>query len=424
VRVRAGHYPLAELKLDLRGFIERLLGGELQTPDGVLHFPAAEGGHHAASYVPFHPDGLQTQRRINYLTLMGGQTGPLRQPEIDWEIKAATSPYDGIQELANEFGLGVLTEDTINVGLIAYNVAAIDTEKSKVDGTNADVHVLLARGLPTDGVVLGYRSYVPGMNPVRSTLSGQAMQWTEETGRQRGRAAIQVVNAAVLNCTVSYAGVAQAHFWLSDPTRVQNARRAVYETFDPKLQNLQAIISGAQSRGQDARNLEAAVAWLSWMLGFGVAHLGAIAKAQDAPDLVIATSAGNFAVVECTTGLLKAENKLALLHSRAAAVRRSLAASSNTVQRVLPVIVTSKTRSEVAADIEAAEKWGIHVITREGLEEVVALRTMLQPNAEQVYAEAERIVAAALEKHQAQGGLALSDQAMTSEIAGTKGGHE
>src|SRR5262249_26999476 len=41
VRVRAGYYPLAELKLDLRGFIERLLGGELQTPDGVLHFPAA-----------------------------------------------------------------------------------------------------------------------------------------------------------------------------------------------------------------------------------------------------------------------------------------------------------------------------------------------------------------------------------------------
>jgi hypothetical protein len=205
--------------------------------------------------------------------------------------------------------------------------------------------------------------------------------------------------------------------------RVQNARRAVYETFDPKLQNLQAIISGAQSRGQDARNLEAAVAWLSWMLGFGVAHLGAIPKAQDAPDLVIATPAGHFAVVECTTGLLKAENKLALLHSRAAAVRRSLDASSNTIQRVLPVIVTSRTRSEVAPDIEAAEKLGIHVITREGLEEV-ALRTMLQPNADQVYAGAERIVAAALEKHQAQGGLPLSDQAMTSEIAGTKGGHE
>src|SRR5205085_3567166 len=124
--VRAGYYHLGELKIGLRGIIDCLLAGHLDTPHGALEFPAADGGRHAASFVPYHPDGLQTQVRFNYLTVMGGQVEPPRQPDIDWEIKAATPPYDGLQELAREFGLGALTSGPINVGVVAYNVAAID----------------------------------------------------------------------------------------------------------------------------------------------------------------------------------------------------------------------------------------------------------------------------------------------------------
>jgi hypothetical protein len=54
---------------------------------------------------------------------------------------------------------------------------------------------------------------------------------------------LEVPNAAVVNCTVSYRGVAQAHQWIIDPEHVQNPRRAVYETFDPKMENLKAAIA-------------------------------------------------------------------------------------------------------------------------------------------------------------------------------------
>jgi hypothetical protein len=405
--VRAGHYPLAELNTDLKGFIDALLTGKLDTPGGALHFPAG-GGYHAASYVAFHPDGLQNQTRIGVLTLLGAQQEPIPQPDIDWEIKAATPPYDGVPELAREYGLDAVAGDAVSVGIVAFNIAAVDVASSKVKGTAANVQILLANNLPTDRAAVTYRTYVLGVVKERGTISGSTMDWTEGEGFQRGRFVLEVPAAAALNCTVSYDGIAQSHWWMFDPAKAQNARRAVYEVFDPKLQNLQAIVANAQARGQDARNLEAAVAWLFWMLGFSVAHLGAMPKSQDAPDLLMITPAGHFAVIECTTGLLKAENKLALLHARAQSVRHGLDASNNKFQRVLPVIVTSRTKDEIAPDIEAAEKLGIYIVTRESLEQVIP-QTMYQPNPDQTYAIAEQIVSAAKAKHQTQENLQLGN---------------
>jgi hypothetical protein len=132
--------------------------------------------------------------------------------------------------------------------------------------------------------------------------------------------------------------VAQQFGWY--PSTTQNARRAAYEAFDPSLQTLRSIIPGGPIRGRDARELESAVAWILWMLGFSVVHLGSTTRMQDAADLLATTPSGHIAVIECTTGLLKAENKLALLHDRSHAVRRALDASGARHLRLLTVMVS------------------------------------------------------------------------------------
>jgi hypothetical protein len=157
-------------------------------------------------------------------------------------------------------------------------------------------------------------------------------------------------------------------------------------------------LESSQTKGRDARDLETAVAWLLWMLGFSVAHLGGTPKTQDAPDLVATTPNRNFVVIECTTGLLKAENKLARLVERAEALRRRLDASGNRHLRVLPVIVASKDREEVRADIEQAEKLGVLVLTGETLREAL-IRTLVLPDAERIYAEGERVVREKKQEH-------------------------
>lgn len=134
--------------------------------------------------------------------------------------------------------------------------------------------------------------------------------------------------------------------------------------------------------------------------------IGGIDRTQDAVDLIATTPKGDFAVIECTTGLLKSDNRLPLLTARAARVRLGIDVSNNKHLRVLPVIVTCPTRAEIVADIEQAEKLGVLVISRENLEQAVT-RTLVFPNADQLYEEAIKTVESAKTKYEAQAPLLL-----------------
>ena len=103
--------------------------------------------------------------------------------------------------------------------------------------------------------------------------------------------------------------------------------------------------------------------------------LAARHETQDAADLIATTPNGHFAVIECTTGLLKADNKLPLLYDRSQAVRRALETSAHNQLRVLPMIVTTKSREEIMPDLEQAERLGILVLSREKLEGMLETRS-------------------------------------------------
>lgn len=397
--IRAGHFPIENLNTDLRGVVDQLTTGRFVCPGGELLFPAEDGGSYSAYHLPFHPEGLQNGNRLDVLTLTGARrTEHVRQPHLDWELKAASTPYDSVAELLLDYRLGPLRGDAANVEVVAFNVAAVDLS-SVVAGPKARPSVLLAGGLSPNKVTLGYRVFSQGRVVSRATIPGTMMQWGLRDGWQHGVAELDIPPAAVMQCFASYAGIAQHQGWLSDPSTVQNPQRAVYEAFDDKLEVLRDFLAKSQGKGRDARDLESGVSWLLWMLGFSVAHLGATDKTQNAPDLIATTPRGNFAVIECTTGLLKAESKLALLIDRTEALRRRLEASGNGHLHVLPVIVTSKARDEVKADLEQAERLGVVVLAREFVEEALK-RTLVLPNAEALFAEGEQAARAAQAKYQ------------------------
>jgi hypothetical protein len=290
--------------------IKQLLTGTLPTPDGNLQFPGISPEQFDIQYLPLHPVGLQNQNRLNVLRLRGtGQMQYFRQPYFDWELKAAPTPYDGIQELMAEYQLGTLHGDSVTIEAIAFNVAIVDFS-SPIIGTKATVKVRLAPALSMEMLTLGYRTISQGKVLARSILPGQRMRWTAGDGYQEGVIEFEIPEAAVLHCVVSYDGIAQHFGWLADRATVQNARRTAYEAFDGKLETIKNIIATAQGRGADARDLESAVAWLLWMLGFSVAHLGGTRRTQEAADLIATTPAGHFAVIECTTGLYQPSNCL------------------------------------------------------------------------------------------------------------------
>ena len=65
-------------------------------------------------------------------------------------------------------------------------------------------------------------------------------------------------------------------------------------------------------------------------------------------------------------------------------------------------------KSEIAADIEQAEKLGILIVSRENLDLAVG-RTLVMPNPDQIYEEAEQAVKSAQEKYLAEPQLPFGD---------------
>jgi hypothetical protein len=145
----------------------------------------------------------------------------------------------------------------------------------------------------------------------------------------------------------------------------------------------------AKGNRAPSRDFEAYVSWLFWMLGFATAHVGQVQT--EAPDTIMATPNGHIAVVECTTNFLDT-TKLGKLHARAQTIRSALDASSARDVHVLPVIVTALSTDGVHAEmIEQAQKLGMYVLTREGLDALVQ-RTLLPLDADALLSEAERSV--------------------------------
>lgn len=385
--VVAENFRLADVGKTPREFIEDILLGRLTSPGGEIDFPAQHGGSFAAQFLPLHPDGLEQQSRTAVLQIRGDdQSFPLSHVPLDWDLKAASPPYDSLTELCQDFGLGALVDPACVFEAIASDVVAMDFA-CKVEGTSIELAVFAAPGLDTSQVSIGYRLYDKGQVVSRQAVPADQLVWSIGGKAQRGTVTIDVPPAAVLHCYARYREVTHHHRWFIDPTVSQNPRRATYERFDPDLELLREMCVPKDNRY--ARELEAAVAWLLWMLGFGVLHLGATKRLQDGPDLVATTPAEHYVVVECTTGQIKGESKLERLVARAAAVRERLEKSNNRHLRVLPVMVTSMTQAEVAAGTQAAREHGVVVLAREDIFAALE-RTLVLPRPDELFAEAER----------------------------------
>ncbi len=385
--IKAGLHRLDELKLTPKAMIDSLLSGVLRLPHGELHFPPEQTRSHSLHFNPYYSDGISLQHRQVQLYIRGARRESIRWPALDWELKAASTPFDSIQELSNEFSVGPTDGESLGVEVIALNVAGVGGD-SAVTGTQANLVINLAHGLERGNSSLGYIIVERNMVVKRASISGAALSWSDTENFQHGEVKMEVRAGAAVHCVACYADQAQHHWWIADPATAQNPFRAVHQAFDSKLEVLHELISKAQSRGANARDLEVAVSWLLWMLGFSATHIGAAPKTSDGPDLIAATPLGNFAVIECTTGILKEDNKLPHLVQRAEKVRETLAASGHQHLRVLPILVTTKTRDEVKADLEQAHKLGVLVATREDFSELIN-RTLVFPDANRLYAQAE-----------------------------------
>jgi hypothetical protein len=394
--VRAGHFLLSDLKKTFKELIDDIGNGSVNTPQGEFIFPQ-DIPSHRASFTPIHPSVQQSQSRVNVLRLTGGRQLLEGRPSVlDWELRSSTVPHDTVQELFAEYGLVGLFADAITIEVIGTAVMGFDGDNSKITDETAHIVIRLANTLDVEGASLGYRELNKG-KVTRGVLTGSQFAWKKSDEMQIGTFDLSVTKAAILHCYAIYKGAAQTHWYIYDPTTSQNSRREVVESFDSGLAVLNTFISRPNSKGHDARDFEVAVAWLFWMLGFGTVQMGSTARTQDFADLILTTPQGQIAIVECTTGLLRADSKLSKLVARHSTVRQRLNQSNNSHVKLLPVMVSSLPRAELQADLEQAEKLGVFVVAKEDLDHIVLRTAVGANNPDEIFSEAEKTVRKAQE---------------------------
>lgn len=372
---------------DASAFVENVASGKLIAPAGDMIFPPQDHGSVAAFFHPLHGEGLQQQKRFSILQLTGSSNDtPIRDVHLDWELMSASAPYDSINELCLEFGVGPIEQLPVTFEAVLTPVVEIGAS-SRVNDAKAEINLLLAPTLDSQKASLGYRVFEQGVVAHRGEVAGEDLEWSDWNDVRKGAVIFDVPPAAAVHCYARFDGVTHHHYWIADPSTAQNPRRAAYEKFDPELRILRELLVPEVGNAAD---LEKGVAWLLWLLGFSPIHLAEKRKrVSNAPDLLAVTPAGHHVVVECTMGQLKGDSKMERLVGRAAVVRERLERSNNKHLRVLPLMVTSMTRPEVAAGEQPAKEQGVVILTREDLL-AACDRTVVLPTPDAMFEEAEQ----------------------------------
>jgi hypothetical protein len=381
-----GIYRLADAGETYESALLKLSAGEMATPFGDVRILVGPDDRISAVFNP-HPFGfVNAQARMTKLSLFGTQGNHL--PSLDaltLALRAAETPYDSIEEFANDFSIVGFRRDIATVEVTANNVAAVDLTR-RVVGSRAEIGVFLASNLDPKECAVGYKVLFKGEVAERKRISGENLHWSKQENHWYGSAEISVPQAAVVQCFASYSGHAQHHGWIADPDTFPNLLRVLHHGFDTNLEVLKTYLFDEKHLEKHSRDFEAGITNLLFMLGFSVNPL--VGKPLEAgPDIIATTKNGNVVLVECTIGQINKDGKLGKLVDRAEVIRSHLNNAAYGHLRVLPVIVTARPKDAVGnIDFDAARRQGVLVMTKENLFDAIE-RSVVPQDAERMFAQ-------------------------------------
>jgi len=389
--IEAGQFEINQNEISIELLLQKLISadGYITEDLGVIRLIAGSfESLNISEPVLLHPEGLDTGNRLSVLTISGCKIDSLiSQPDTDWTLKSSDTPYDSINELFNEYGLGGNININTTLEIVARNIIEI-WANSSIEGEDAKLGVWLTKNVDKNLAKIGYRVLSNGQVMSRSFIPPSELTWKEEEHAFVGTKMIKIPSGAILQCIASYNNTTHHVAWRADPKNFQNSRSAAHNLVDPNQSIIKSsLFPDLNAKVKNADDFEYGVNWLLWALGFSPNIYGTHAKTRNGLDIIATTPSGNFLVVECTLGILKAENKLAKLSARANQLRQSLDNSNLKNLKILPVIVTALPREQIEVDIPAAEENGVLVIAKQDIE-VLFNMFLWFPNPENLYSKA------------------------------------
>lgn len=344
-------------------------------------------------FSPIYHPAIKDGPRLPALIIQGGSKHDLllaqKRGLLDWELKGADQPFDSLDELLGFLGLPSLAQIGDQTTLeIAMRSPAMISDTSGIVKGKAIIKCRVAATLDPKKIKLGIK-ILHRDSTDRSFIQGDHLEWTVDGNFRIGTAKIDVGEAPLAQTFISYNGTALHQWWILDAEKRLNARHAIYEVFDADLKLIRQFLFSPSKK--DDRAFEHGVALLLDLFGFSVSHHGTIKKLEDGPDIIAITPIGNVGVIECTTGLLDEDDKLAKLVKRTKLIKERLSKSGYGYLGTYPVIISALSRNEVEAHLEEAGKNGIAVICKENLENLLT-RVSFPPNPDSLLQEALQLI--------------------------------
>ena len=387
--VRAGHFRLSEIGQKPKDFVNTVVGpGEFVTPSLRLSFPGNESNAHSSYGRPFEEDALSQSKRVAVLTLNGAPKFAFldQRTEIDWELKASQTPFNGLADLSNEYRLGNLQGSNISVDVEVPNALEIDPSSYVRDKT-AFISLATQFILDTVEVTLRVRILARGQVLRRESIEGDRIEWADadDPGRQRGTLELDVPSGATVHCIAVYGQLAQHERVIVDASGENQLRLALDSVgAGAGVDSIRQALHNEGDFKNNAPALESALASLASLLGFQVLHLGLGRRTKDAVDVVARCNSGGLLLIECTMAVLK-QDKVSNLVARTARLRQYLVERDFPNIQVVPVIATTMTAAELYTSVDKVERDGVLVVCREQFDEWLDL-SLAAPDADRLFA--------------------------------------
>lgn len=391
--VIAARFISVATPIDIKSFLAKAKNGEILTIDAT-NLALQADSHLSVQFSPiYHPFVSGGPRlpslRINGVSKHNLIANFIDNRVLDWELKAAETPFDNLDELLSQCNLPTQMQigDSTTLEIVAQSPVMI-TDMSTIMGNDAVIECHLAAALETEKLRLGYKIFHKE-SVKRESVSGSALEWRKENDIKIGTYRVPIGDASVLQAFLSYAGVSHHQWWVTDPQKRLNPRHAVHQVFDDDLDLLRQMLLRPDT--DKPYVFENAVSTLLSILGFSVSNYGRIPKLQKGPDIIAISPTGHVGVIECTVGLLDENDKLAKLVQRTKLVREKLNSAGYGLLQLQAVIVTPLSRAEVTANLETAGKHDIAVICKEDIEELLN-QVALPPNADKSFEDAKKLI--------------------------------
>lgn len=359
----------------------------IQIGGRVLNLPAAGAPAHETyhcSHLPRLPGPLRLPSIT--ITRQGNASDMQTLPtmtELDLELKAYSTPYDGLGELISELGtpfpaqeMGISALPRIEI--VIWPPARIHREDIKNGELLVEVHT--SPEIDRSKLVLGLRVFPLNENKVQHIPFSGDTEWQITPQNLTSKFRQGLHDIGLVQSYLSYDGEFLGSSWARDESATFNARMALHKAIDSDNAFVTKFFN-------DRKDFEEHILVLFSLLKLDCLYYGKIADLTDGPDILARSDQNHLYVIECTTGDINSKGKLRRLYERTNNIRAALANSVHRPREVLAVMVTSSTKAETLHCSDELTTYKIALVCREDIDWLLT-QIEAPPSADRLFAAA------------------------------------